>query len=67
VFLLLLSPLLPLLPNLPNAPDVAFLPGIIGSWNEFLLPFFVYGLFGTAVWFMMGWLLVRVTGSRSFP
>ena len=45
-------------------PDVAFLPGITGSWNRFLLPFLLYGVFGTAVWFVLGWLFRRV-GSRA--
>jgi hypothetical protein len=65
--LLLLSPLLNLLSGIASWPDVAFLPGIIGSWNRFLLPFLLYGLLGTVVWFFLGWTVVRLAGSRYLP
>jgi hypothetical protein len=65
--LLLLSPLVHLLSGVANWPDVAFLPGIIGSWNKFLLPFLFYGVLGTLVWFLIGWSFVRIGGSRYAP
>jgi hypothetical protein len=63
----LLSPLLNLLTSVATWPDVAFLPGIIGNWNRFLLPFLFYGVLGTAVWFCLGWTVMRITGSRYLP
>jgi hypothetical protein len=65
--LLLLSPLLNLLSGVGSWPDVPFLPGIMGSWNSFLLPFLFYGVLGTAVWFLLGWGAIRLAGSRSLP
>jgi hypothetical protein len=65
--LLLLSPLLNLLSGIASWPDVAFLPGITGSWNRFLLPFLFYGVLGTAVWFLLGWAAMRLLGSRHLP
>ena len=67
IVLWLLSPLLNLLSGTASWPDVAFLPGIIGSWNKFLLPFLFYGVLGTAVWFLLGWALLRIAGSRYLP
>ncbi|MEY2494610.1 MAG: hypothetical protein QOJ45_1102 [Verrucomicrobiota bacterium] len=65
--LLLLSPLLNLLSGVASWPDVAFLPGITGSWNRFLLPFLFYGVLGTAVWYLLGWAVMRFAGSRHLP
>ena len=63
----LFSPLLNLLSGIASWPDVAFLPGIAGSWNRFLLPFLFYGTLGSAVWFVIGWSVIRITGSRRLP
>jgi len=63
----LLSPLLNLLSGIASWPDVKFLPGIVGSWNRFLLPFLFYGVFGSAVWFVIGWSVMRITSSRRLP
>ena len=66
--LLVLSPLLNVLSGgVATWPDVAFLPGITGSWNRFLLPFLLYGVLGTAVWFFLGWAVMRLAGSRRLP
>ena len=65
--LLLLSPLLHLTSGVDSWPDLAFLPGIIGSWNKFLLPFLLYGVVGTLIWFLIGWSPVRIGGSRHAP
>jgi hypothetical protein len=65
--LLLLSPLLNLLSGVASWPDVTFLPGIIGSWSRFLLPFLFYGVLGTAVWYLLGWVVMRLAGSRYLP
>ena len=65
--LLVLSPLFNLLSGIASWPDVAFLPGITGSWNRFLLPFLFYGVLGTAVWFFLGWAVMRLAGSRYLP
>ena len=65
--LLLLSPLLNMLSAVADWPDVGFLPGITGSWNRFLLPFLFYGVLGTAVWFLLGWYLMRLASSRRLP
>ena len=67
LLLLVLSPLLNLLSAIASWPDVAFLPGITGSWNRFLLPFLLYGVLGTAVWFFLGWAVMRLAGSRYLP
>lgn len=65
--LLALSPLLNLLSGIASWPDVSFLPGIIGSWSGFLLPFLFYGVLGTPVWFLLGWAVMRLAGSRYLP
>jgi hypothetical protein len=67
VALWVLTPLLNLLSGVAAWPDVAFLPGIIGSWNRFLLPFLFYGIVGTAVWFFLGWIVIRIANSRYLP
>jgi hypothetical protein len=43
------------------------LPGIIGSWNRFLLPFLFYAIVGTAVWFFLGWIVIRIANSGYLP
>lgn len=63
----LLSPLLNLFSAVAAWPDVSFLPGIIGSWNKFLLPFLLYGVVGTAIWFLLVWLVMRIARSRYLP
>jgi hypothetical protein len=63
----LLNPLLNLLSGIASWPDVAFLPGIAGSWNSFLLPFLFYGVLGSVVWFVIGWSVMRLAGSRRLP
>lgn len=65
--LLLFSPMLNMLAGVASWPDVAFLPGITGSWNKFLIPFFIYGIFGTLVWSLIGWSVMRITRSRHLP
>lgn len=42
-------------------PDVAFLPGVVGSWDKFLFPFLYFAGFCSAFWFFLGWIFGRLT------
>jgi hypothetical protein len=44
----------PLLQGIDGWPRVPFLPGIAGEWNKFLFPVLLYGVVGTAFWFVLG-------------
>ena len=38
-------------------PGVSWLPGLIGDWGNYLLPFLFFAVVGTAWWSCVGWVI----------
>jgi hypothetical protein len=37
-------------------PSVTWLPGLMGDWSNYLLPFLFFAIIGSAWWFCIGWM-----------
>ena len=42
---------------MPTLPHIVWWPGLAGDWSNFLSPFFLFAIFGTAQWYFIGWIL----------